>query len=118
MDAVTGELVYEERLPRATRAAGLAETESTSGERSERGGRSSGRSRGGQDYSSPVVAADRLYYVTRSGTVHVLQLGSEFKPLAQNQFDNAGSFAATPAISDGQIFFRSSRRRICIAHKK
>jgi outer membrane protein assembly factor BamB len=81
-----------------------------------RGGRGGGM--GGQDYSSPVMGDGKIYYLSRSGTAYVYAPGAEFKPLAQNQFTSGGDFSATPAISDGQIFIRSSKFLYCVAEMK
>jgi len=108
IDAATGERVYQERLssPGGTPSAG------ESNDRSSRGG---GRGRGGQDYSSPIAAGDVMYYVTRSGDAYVVQLGAEFKQLAVNRIADGGDFSATPAISDGDLFIRSSKNLYCFA---
>jgi len=78
------------------------------------GGRGGGR--GGQDYSSPVAADGKLYYVSRGGDIHVLKLGETFEKLATNRLTSeAEDFSGTPAISDGQIFIRSSRHLYCVS---
>jgi hypothetical protein len=70
---------------------------------------------GGQDYSSPVAAGDKLYSVFRSGEAVVLELGTEFKQVATNRLDAQGAeFSATPAISNGELFIRSSKYLYCI----
>jgi hypothetical protein len=72
---------------------------------------------GGQDYSSPVAADGKLYYVARNGTVFVWKLGPQFEQLAVNRMTSESEdFSATPAISDGQIFVRSSKHLYCVAH--
>jgi outer membrane protein assembly factor BamB len=92
-----GEEVYEERLNVSTAGAS--------------GGGGRGR---GQDYSSPVAADGKLYFVTRNGTTFVLQLG-DFKQLATNRFASDDSdYSATPAIVDGQIFLRSNDKLYCV----
>jgi hypothetical protein len=73
---------------------------------------------GGQDYSSPVLADGKIFYLSRSGTAYVYGVGPEFKLLCQNKFTSGGDFSATPAISDGQIFIRSSKYLYCVAEKK
>lgn len=95
IDTATGKQIYKKRL--------------------KGGSTGSGRSgpRGG-DYSSPVVADGKLYYVTRSGAVYVLKLGEEFEQLATNQFSDEGEYSATPAISNGQLFIRSTTTLYCV----
>lgn len=115
IDAVTGERVYQERL------GGPAAPDGNAGQA---GGRPGGRRRGGggfggfgggQDYSSPVAADGKLYFVSRTGDMSVLALGSEFSLLAQNRFDEPGDFSATPAISNGELLIRSNKFLYCVA---
>jgi outer membrane protein assembly factor BamB len=74
------------------------------------------RGRGG-DYSSPVVADGKLYYVSRGGTAYVLKLGDEFEQLATNRFESEeGEFSASPAVADGEIYIRSTTRLYCVAN--
>ena len=101
IDTKTGEKVYQERLD---------------GARSSGGG---GRRGGGNDYSSPVVGDGKLFYVSRSGATFVIKMGRDFEQLATNRFDaDSGDHSSTPAISDGQLFIRSSRNVYCIAKSK
>lgn len=70
----------------------------------------------GQDYASPVLAGGKIYFVSRAGEVFVYATGPEFKLLGQNRFgSDGGDFSATPAISDGQLFIRSSKYLYCVA---
>jgi outer membrane protein assembly factor BamB len=82
-----------------------------------RGGRGGGR--GGMmssDYASPIIADGKLYFTRRNGDVYVVQAGREFKQLAVNKFDAQGAdFSSTPAVSDGQLFIRSSKKLYCVA---
>ena len=74
---------------------------------------------GGQDYASPVVAGDKLYYLTRSGETIVIKLSDKFEQLASNRFaDDKGDYSATPAIVDGEIYLRSSNYLYCIGGEK
>ena len=69
----------------------------------------------GGDYSSPVAAGGYMYQVTRRGEVLVIKLGPKFELAGRNSFPSDKSdFSATPAISDGQIFIRSSKNLYCI----
>jgi hypothetical protein len=73
----------------------------------------------GQDYSSPVVADGKIYFLSRSGVAYVYAVGEKLKPLAQNHFaPKSGDFSASPAVSDGQMFVRSSKFLFCIAESK
>jgi len=70
----------------------------------------------GQEYSSPVLANGKIYFMSRSGTGFVYDAGPEFKLLAQNHFaPESGDFSSTPAVSDGQLFIRSSKFLYCVA---
>jgi outer membrane protein assembly factor BamB len=82
------------------------------------GGGFSGRGGGmrGQDYSSPVLVNGTIYFLSRSGVAFVYATGPKFKLLSQNRFaSDGGDFSSTPAISDGQLFIRSSKYLYCVA---
>jgi outer membrane protein assembly factor BamB len=71
---------------------------------------------GSPDYSSPVVADGKLYYVKGSGETHVFKLGQKLEPLSVNKVtDETESFGGTPAISDGRLFLRSNKHLYCVA---
>lgn len=92
LDATSGKRLYQSRL----------------------GGGESGGRRGGSDYSSPVAADGKIYYVTGAGDVHVIAAGDAFESLAVNHVGEDGeSFAATPAIADGAVYIRSNRHLAC-----
>jgi hypothetical protein len=61
------------------------------------------------------VAQGIAFYPTRDGTVHVIELGNTPKTLAKNKFTDGGQVISTPAISDGELFLRSSKSLYCIA---
>jgi outer membrane protein assembly factor BamB len=145
IDAKTGEKVYQQRLkpPQEVAqtqwqfhfvadetpatdapnpAAPAQATDNQSGDQQPGQGQRRGRGRGGrgggfmqQDYASPVAADGKLYFVRRTGEVYVFALGREFKQLAVNKFAGEADYSSTPAISDGQIFIRSSKKLYCIA---
>jgi hypothetical protein len=70
----------------------------------------------GGDYSSPVLASGKIYFVKQSGDAFVLDIGGECRQLAVNRVAPEGeSFQATPAISQGQIFLRSDKHLYCVA---
>ena len=98
LDAATGEQVYRVRL---------------------RGGSDRARGQGGrgQDYASPVMSGEIIYFPSRSGDVHVIKAGDQFLQLAVNRVtSDEEDFSATPAICDGQLFLRSSKRLYCVAN--
>lgn len=70
----------------------------------------------GSDYSSPVLGDGKIYYVTRGGDIHVLKASDAFEKLATNRLTtDSEDFSATPAISNGQIFFRSNKHLYCVS---
>ncbi len=125
IDAKTGQRVYQARLresPSSAEADPPTDRRPSGGRRGGPGGGFGGGgfgggSRGGQDYASPVVAHGRLYFVGRSGETYVVQLGREFNVLAVNRVSSESDesiFNSTPAISNGDIFIRSSSALYCI----
>ncbi|WP_157605050.1 outer membrane protein assembly factor BamB family protein [Schlesneria paludicola] len=118
-DTKTGTRIFQGRLGTGS----SAEVQDDAGQdsprdRGARGGRGTGgrNGGGGQDYSSPVIADGKIYFVTRSGDMHVVKVADTFEPLATNRVtDEAEDFSATPAIKDGALFIRSSKRLYCIA---
>ena len=102
-DAKTGKKVFQGRLEGGSSSGG--------------GGRSRfGRGGGGSDYSSPVVADGKIYYVQSSGSCFVLKAGDKFEQLAVNSVTtDRESFGATPALSNGEIFLRSDKHLYCVS---
>jgi outer membrane protein assembly factor BamB len=88
-------------------------------------GRRRGRGRGGrggdwfrsQDYASPIIADGKMYFTRRAGEVVVIGLGRDYEQLAINKFSGEADYSATPAIADGQIFIRSSKKLYCVAEE-
>lgn len=122
LDAKSGERLYQGRLTggSSTRAANAED-----GSRPARGrgpggpgGPGGGRGFGGmgnQDYSSPVAADGKLYFVARNGDMFVIKVGDTFEQLAMNRVtDETEDFSATPAIADGALLIRSSKHMYCI----
>jgi outer membrane protein assembly factor BamB len=87
-DASTGEILYEERIPR-----------------------------GNQVYASPVLASGKIYYLARDGKTYVVPAKPEFEVLATNDLGERGAFNASPAVADGRIYIRSNRYLYCIGTK-
>lgn len=68
---------------------------------------------GGQGFTaSPVSAGGKLYFTGELGDVFVLPVSDKFSVLATNKLD--GLCLATPAISDGAIFFRTTEKLLAI----
>jgi len=85
VEARTGRLVYEERLPQA-----------------------------GPFYASPILADGRLYGVTRQGRGFVLAAKPQFALLARNDFADRSSFDASPAVDGGRLLIRSDAFLYCL----
>ncbi|MHC4880620.1 MAG: outer membrane protein assembly factor BamB family protein [Planctomycetota bacterium] len=126
LDAKTGKRVYQGRLSGGS-SSNRGDNEAASGSdrgRSRRGadrgfGGVRGGRGGGQDYSSPVIADSKLFFARRSGDVFVVKVGREFEQLSVNRFNSsAGDFHATPAVSGGQLFIRSSRTLYCVSSRE
>lgn len=83
--ADTGEVVYEERLPRA-----------------------------GQFYASALLAGGRLYYLSREGKMFVLAAKPQLEQLAVNDLSDRGVFNGTPAVDGDRILIRSDKFLYCV----
>jgi outer membrane protein assembly factor BamB len=60
---------------------------------------------GGNFFSSPVCADNKVYGVSTAGEVIVLQASKQFKVLGRAQLGEKTH--ATPAIAHGRIYFRT-----------
>jgi hypothetical protein len=78
--AKSGEIVYEEKVPRA-----------------------------GQIYAAPVLVEGRIYYVARDGRTHVLAAKPEYALLAVNEIGERGTFNAGLVPAGGRLYLRSNR---------
>ncbi|VTT97623.1 Pyrrolo-quinoline quinone OS=Pirellula staleyi (strain ATCC 27377 / DSM 6068 / ICPB 4128) GN=Psta_2735 PE=4 SV=1: PQQ_2 [Gemmataceae bacterium] len=78
--AATGEIVYEERVPRA-----------------------------GGVYASALLADGRIYYVGREGRTYVVAAKPKYELLATNDLGDRSNFDATPVAADGRLFIRSGK---------
>ena len=76
-----------------------------------------GSGRGGRPfYASMVLAADRLYAVSRRAGTYVIAARPDFEQLEQNIFESDTSdFNATPAVSDERMYLRSNEFLYCVA---
>jgi hypothetical protein len=89
-DAATGQIVYQERLD----------------------------PRPGNIWSSPVLAAGKLYFVSQHNATYVVAARPKFELLAHNAYsDDDSRCNSSPAVSHGQIFLRTDRRLYCIGKK-
>jgi outer membrane protein assembly factor BamB len=71
---------------------------------------------GGQGFTASAVAArDKLYFTGEQGDVFVVPANKDFSVLATNKL--GGICLATPAISDGVLFFRTTEKLMAIRSK-
>lgn len=70
---------------------------------------------GGKFSASPVWAEDKMYLLSESGKTFVIEIGPQYKLIAQNELDE--KCCASPAISQGNIFVRSEKTLFCIGPK-
>lgn len=62
--------------------------------------------------ASPVAADGKLYITSENGEIHVIEIGPDFKVLATNEMGEV--CMATPAISEGMLFFRTQKHLVAI----
>jgi outer membrane protein assembly factor BamB len=71
---------------------------------------------GGSGFSASAVATDgKLYLTSEEGEVHVVAAGPEFERLAVN--DMGETCMATPAISEGVLFWRTRGHVVAVAER-
>lgn len=76
-------------------------------------GRLDGRT--GGIYASPVLAAGRLYVVSREKGTFVYSADGEYELLAHNVFeDDESQFNASPALAGDRLLLRSDRYLYCV----
>jgi outer membrane protein assembly factor BamB len=69
---------------------------------------------GGSGFSASPVAADgKIYFTSEDGDVYVVRAGTEFELLSHN--DMGEVCMATPAISEGVLFYRTRSHLIAIS---
>jgi outer membrane protein assembly factor BamB len=86
--ADTGEVVYDELVPRA-----------------------------GGVYASALLADGRIYYVGRDGRTFVVAAKPQYELLATNSLSDRSNFDATPVAIDGRLFIRSNKALYCLEKK-
>lgn len=63
--------------------------------------------------ASPVAADKKIYFTAEKGDIFVVQAGPEFKLLGVNKMNE--TCMATPAISEGALFFRTRQHLVAVA---
>jgi hypothetical protein len=67
---------------------------------------------GGSSYSSPVYAAGRVYWIDKSGVMHIFEAGREFVPVSDPPLGEPSW--AIPAFVHGRIYIRGEQNLYCI----
>jgi outer membrane protein assembly factor BamB len=62
--------------------------------------------------ASPVAADGKLYFISEEGDVFVVKAGKTYELIATNSLDEIAM--ATPAISEGVIYFRTGKSLVAI----
>ena len=65
--------------------------------------------------ASPVSDGGHLYFASELGNVFVVRAQTEFSTVATNSLGE--TCMATPAISDGSLFFRTRGHLVCVREK-
>jgi outer membrane protein assembly factor BamB len=68
----------------------------------------------GEHHASLVSASGLVYFLNDEGVMNVVQASRNFTSVAKNEL--AEPTFASPAISDGQLFFRSDKHLFCIGN--
>ncbi len=66
-----------------------------------------------QFYASPIVADEKVYMLDRSGVMHIVEAGSQFKLISEAALGETSD--CTPAFSDKKIYIRGSKNLYCIS---
>jgi outer membrane protein assembly factor BamB len=66
--------------------------------------------------ASPVAANGKIYFPGEKGDIYVVEAGPEFKVIAVNKMGE--TCMATPAISQGALFFRTRNNLVAVAEGK
>ena len=72
---------------------------------------------GGDGFTaSPVASEGKLYFTSERGSVFVVKPGADFTVLATNHMGEV--CMATPAISEGTLFFRTQGHLVAVGGGK
>lgn len=66
--------------------------------------------------ASPVAGDGKIYFTSEEGDVYVIRTGEKFELLSKNSLGDISM--ATPAISNGTIFFRTRGHLIAVGERK
>jgi outer membrane protein assembly factor BamB len=68
---------------------------------------------GDQFYSSPIIAGEMVYFLNRSGKMHIVKAADKYELLSEA--DLGESAECTPAFSDNEIYIRGRNNLYCIS---
>jgi outer membrane protein assembly factor BamB len=68
---------------------------------------------GDQFYSSPMIADEKVYFLNRSGKMHIVKAAGIYELVSEA--DLGESAECTPAFSDNKIYIRGRNNLYCIA---
>lgn len=71
--------------------------------------------RTGEQHASAVSANGLVYFLNDAGITHVINPGPEYQLVARNELGER--CFPSPALSDGQIFFRGDKHLFCVGSK-
>ncbi len=63
-------------------------------------------------YASPVLVGKHVYLVDREGIMHIFEIGTEYKMIAESPLGERVD--TSPAFADGQVFIRAEDHLFCI----
>jgi outer membrane protein assembly factor BamB len=66
-----------------------------------------------QFYASPVVADEKVYFLDRSGVMHIVKAGPQYELVAESALGEPAE--CTPAFSDKKIYIRGRNNLFCIS---
>ena len=119
IETKNGKKIYQHRIPQHQSPGNLDDDKKRRDDDHERRNRRTGRRSLSTDYASLVAASGKIYHTSRNGTIYVFKTGKNFEIIARNRFaSDDGDFSATPAISNGEIFIRSSKFLYCVSAQK
>ncbi len=67
-----------------------------------------------QFYASPIIADEMLYLIDRSGVMHIISAGPEYKLISESPLGERAD--CTPAFSDKKIYIRGKKNLYCISN--
>lgn len=70
---------------------------------------------GGKHAASPIIAENRIYFLSEEGETTIIEAGPQFNVVARNKL--AGPIQASMAVSQKQLYIRAQNHLYCIGKK-